>query len=209
QSRRNEREEIRRRLAMTCADEDYYGGERALRKPSLQARLQSGMNLQICYVNEAPTEDTSACPAAPSATTLEHPAACRQTLQSQSADCLLNTNDSKDFFMTQAQLQAEARVALAQARPMAHMQLEVERQLRKKSPIAEIVGIPGIGDGKRRHIRPQLMYQMNLAQIQVVVNDLHAQIESLNEELVLLLVERDDLHMEQDSMLVDIEDFTR
>lgn len=31
----------------------------------------------------------------------------------------------------------------------------------------------------------------------------------LNESLVRFLMERDDLHMEQDSMLVDIEDLTR
>jgi len=31
----------------------------------------------------------------------------------------------------------------------------------------------------------------------------------LNEKLVKLLIQRDDLHMEQDSMLVDIEDLTR
>lgn len=45
QARRNDREEIRRKLAM--GDEDYYGGERTLRKPNLQTRLQGGMNLQV------------------------------------------------------------------------------------------------------------------------------------------------------------------
>ena len=40
------------------------------------------------------------------------------------------------------------------------------------------VGIPGIGDGKKVQLGPQLMYSMNVAQLQVVVNDLHAQIES-------------------------------
>jgi len=56
QSRRNDREEIRRKLAMGF-DEDYYGGERVVKKPSLQTRLQGGMNLQICFVNEAALAD--------------------------------------------------------------------------------------------------------------------------------------------------------
>ena len=34
-------------------------------------------------------------------------------------------------------------------------------------------------------------------------------IADLNEELVQMLMERDELHMEQDSMLVDVEDLTR
>lgn len=50
---------------------------------------------------------------------------------------------------------------------------------------------------------------MNVAQLQVIVNDLLSQIKSLNEDLVHMLLDRDDLHMEQDSMLVDIEDLTR
>lgn len=50
---------------------------------------------------------------------------------------------------------------------------------------------------------------MNVAQLQIIINDLHSQIEVLNENLVEYLMSRDDLHMEQDSMLVDIEDLTR
>lgn len=109
--------------------------------------------------------------------------------------------------MRQARLQAEARMALAQAKEMARMQMEVERQQRKKSPIAEIVGI-AFPDGRHRLSR-QMLTDMNVAQLQVIVNDLHSQIESHNEDLVRFLLERDDLHMEQDSMLVDIEDMTR
>ena len=50
---------------------------------------------------------------------------------------------------------------------------------------------------------------MNIAQLQVLANDFHARIETLNEHLMEGLLLRDDLHMEQDSMLVDIEDLTR
>ena len=56
QSRRTDREEIRRKLAMG-GDEDYYGGERAFKKPNLQTRLQSGMNLQICFMNDTAVAD--------------------------------------------------------------------------------------------------------------------------------------------------------
>ena len=41
---------------MAGADEEYYGGEKLLKKPNLQTRLQSGMNLQICFMNEASVE---------------------------------------------------------------------------------------------------------------------------------------------------------
>lgn len=54
-----------------------------------------------------------------------------------------------------------------------------------------------------------MLTDMNIAQLQVIVNELHTQIEFLNEKLVQFLMERDELHMSQDSMLVDIEDLTR
>jgi hypothetical protein len=52
QARQSDREEIRRKLAMGAGDEDYYGGERSFKKPSLSSRLQTGKNLQLCYMND-------------------------------------------------------------------------------------------------------------------------------------------------------------
>ena len=50
--------------------------------------------------------------------------------------------------------------------------------------------------------------RLNVAQLQLIQNDYLAQIETLNEELVGLLVTRDELGMEQDAMLTDIEDLS-
>ena len=57
-----------------------------------------------------------------------------------------------DFVRHQAQLQTEARLALAQAKQMARMQMEIERQSRN-SPISDVVrvafqkvGGTGVGD---------------------------------------------------------------
>ncbi|XP_018329798.1 uncharacterized protein LOC108740099 isoform X2 [Agrilus planipennis] len=236
--RRTDREEIRRRLAMG-AEEDYFS-DRPGKKPSLQARLQSGMNLQICFMNEnvSDTESPNSDSENPVTNSKEH----KKSPQLKGPSTMLSNNNSSqavrpatlaitesqtlaspasqesesegDFFTRQAKLQTEARMALAQAKEMARMQMELERQHQVKSPITEMVrnslekvGIP-FPEEKRRLSR-QILTEMNIAQLQVIVNDLHTQIETLNETLVKFLMERDDLHMEQDSMLVDIEDLTR
>lgn len=220
---RNDREEIRRKLAMGPDNEDYYGGERIGKRPSLQARLQSGMNLQICFMNETAVEQdvgesnvADVPPAKPPRKSpsqdevkVESPilAAVNNVAAAVKVTVTSSAEEPTDFLSRQAKLQAEARLALAQAKQMARMQIEVEKQRKKKSPIAEMVGIPF--PDCRRKLSRHVLTDMNVAQLQVIVNDLHSQIESLNEELVHLLLERDDLHMEQDSMLVDIEDLTR
>ncbi|XP_043287467.1 uncharacterized protein [Venturia canescens] len=237
--RRNDREEIRRRLAMGPDAEDLRA-ERG-RKPSLQSRLQSGMNLQICFMNESPSDTESPSSekdSSPSASDLSslskieqqsHRFASRPQLLSlpplrvdtanptscsASSSSSVEPLDEADFFARQARLQTEARMALAQAKEMAHMQMEVERQRLKQSPITEMVrsslekvGVQ-LGEDRRRLSRV-LLTELNVAQLQVVANDLHARIAMLNEALVEGLLRRDDLHMEQDSMLVDVEDLTR
>ena len=60
---------------------------------------------------------------------------------------------------------------------MARMQLEVEKQSKKKSPVADMVGIPTLGGGRRLRLHPGKLHEMNIAQLQVLVNDLHSQIE--------------------------------
>ncbi|XP_046402712.1 uncharacterized protein LOC124168478 [Ischnura elegans] len=271
--RRNDREEIRRRLAMGPEADDCFAPGR---KPSLQSRLQSGMNLQICFMNEtlsdgespSGSDDSPSPPLSSSLPSLPHPLhpSSRDLSSAQTAHAdnmakapprtlslkssvlsschggvasslpvggvvgkwdVLGSSGSEqpqslkakwegeDFFGRQARLQAEARVALAQAKEMAHMQMEVERQrLKANSPITQMVRASLLKVGlvfpvDRRRVSRQMLTEMNVAQLQVIVNDLHTQIEVLNEDLVKLLMERDDLHMEQDSMLVDIEDLTR
>ncbi|KAF5910499.1 hypothetical protein HPG69_013349 [Diceros bicornis minor] len=119
--------------------------------------------------------------------------------------------DDMDFLTRQKKLQAEAKMALAMAKPMARMQVEVEKQNRKKSPVADLLPhMPHISEClMKRNLKPTDLRDMTIGQLQVIVNDLHSQIESLNEELVQLLLIRDELHTEQDAMLVDIEDLTR
>ena len=47
--------------------------------------------------------------------------------------------EPKDFLSHQAKLQEEARMALAQAKEMARMQMQIEKQTQVKSPITDIV----------------------------------------------------------------------
>ncbi|MEQ2224571.1 IQCJ-SCHIP1 readthrough transcript protein, partial [Ilyodon furcidens] len=122
-------------------------------------------------------------------------------------------DDCSGFWRVQRKLQEEARVALALARPMARMQVEVERQiqLHRRSPVADLLPhLPHISEGLVKwNLKRGDMRDMSLGQLQVITNDLHSQIQNLNEELVQLLLMRDELHVEQDAMLVDIEDLTR
>ncbi|CAG0885662.1 unnamed protein product [Cyprideis torosa] len=111
------------------------------------------------------------------------------------------------FATIQQRLQWEAKMALAQAGHMAQMQMEVERQKKKKSSIGEKINLPDFCSGQRRLSRPVLS-KLNGKQLMAIVKDFELQIQSLNQELVQHLVLRDDLHMQQDSMLVDIEDMS-
>lgn len=117
----------------------------------------AGMNLQICFMNEtssdteSPGSENDTSPGStPTSLGLKQLGGKQQaptrpqmlSLPSLRLDTGANSTppvDEADFFARQARLQAEARMALAQAKEMAHMQMEVERQRLKQSPITEMV----------------------------------------------------------------------
>lgn len=80
--------------------------------------------------------------------------------------------------------------------------LQMERQKQKESPITNIIrsSVEKVGinfPAEKRRVSRQMLTDMNVAQLQIIVNDFHSQIECLNEQLVKFLMDRDDLHMSQ------------
>uniref|UniRef100_A0A1A9W5D6 SCHIP-1 domain-containing protein n=1 Tax=Glossina brevipalpis TaxID=37001 RepID=A0A1A9W5D6_9MUSC len=259
--RRNDREEIRRRLAMgsegTCQELPTV---RSVWKPNSQSQLQNDFTraTEIASDTETNSSDSETCPKlsktkVPNSTSTSfasitavdkslHPYHGRPlTIVSSSSNNTNNNHNNNnnnnnnlnnqtqadnlvesyskedmecDFFTKQAKLQIEARMALAQAKEMAHMQMEIDRQNQRVSPITEIVrdSLQKIGirmSNDKRRVSRQMLTELNIAQLQILVNNLHTHIEELNETLVNYLMERDDFHVNQDSMLVDIEELTR
>ncbi|XP_042573881.1 schwannomin-interacting protein 1-like isoform X1 [Cyprinus carpio] len=179
--------------------------------------FRMGVNLQMCFVNDSSSDRDSDAEDSRTETSLDTPLSpmSKQSSSLSDRDTGEEDLDSEDseFWRIQRRLQEEARVALALARPMARMQVEVERQiqLHRRSPVADLLPhLPHISESlMKRNLRPVDLRDMSLGQLQVITNDLHSQIQGLNEELVQLLLMRDELHMEQDAMLVDVEDLTR
>ncbi|XP_049602906.1 schwannomin-interacting protein 1 isoform X1 [Syngnathus scovelli] len=220
-AQRNERESIRQKLALGSFYDDEPVIFTSCSKSDLSSRFHSGVNLQVCFVNDSSSSDKdSDAEDSRTETSLDTPLSpvSKQSSSLSDRDTAEEDSDPLDdcggFWRVQRRLQEEARVALALARPMARMQVEVERQIQqqhRRSPVADLLPhLPHISEClMKRNLRRGDMRDMSLGQLQVITNDLHSQIQSLNEELVQLLLLRDEQHVEQDAMLVDIEDLTR
>ncbi|CAF4018629.1 unnamed protein product, partial [Rotaria magnacalcarata] len=204
-ARLNDRDEIRRKLAAgnesEGENEDYYTSDYIKKTMATTThRRRQGSNLQICFVNEhhQATESSGNDPIS----------ARLKNSKSDDTKASTLTNNGEDILAKQQKLKEEAKVALVLGAKMARMQVQIERRAlkKKKSPLYDIIGINTNGD---KPLTLRMLEDMNIGQLQVIVNDLHCQIEGHNEELVNLLMERDTLSMEQDSILVDIEDLTK
>nr|CAH8874314.1 unnamed protein product [Trichobilharzia regenti] len=110
----------------------------------------------------------------------------------------------QELIRNHKRFQSETQIAVVQVPKISAMQAEVERmKIPSLSPnVAKLLRI----DLKRFRMCKNELIKFSASQLEVIMNDLHARIEGLNDSLMLLLVERDDLHLEQGGKMVALED---
>ncbi|VDM97605.1 unnamed protein product [Thelazia callipaeda] len=198
-------EQVRRRLALQV--DQYTAGPvpRVYTRPSksnLGFRLQTAMNLQVCYISdlkdedereeEESSDDDCFVPKSKSAPNLRSSVIDGSNLnasQLRQAISVINKEEKRQV------LEEETKLMLAKAKQAAKMQMEIE----KLNTDRFITTIPP------KTSRLQLS-KMTRRQLIEMSEQLIKCIDEENAELMRLLVEKDSLHMQQDSMLVDIED---
>jgi len=208
-ARENARENIRKKLAMEAGKEK-----------------SDSCDLQICFMNEFASDDElsdSKEDTEPAGMSTEEitagniskrvsqiivpltPVVKQDTHRSDETPNLQPEDINYSFHSEVARLQRHAREGLVKARGKARVDIQdrINTRHQTNQKLFSLVGLPQFSKLNRRTIS-----RLNVAQLQLIQNDYLAQIEGLNEELVSLLVARDDLVMEQDAMLTDIEDLS-
>jgi len=132
----------------------------------------------------------------------------------------LQLQNNVAFFEQLASIQTRARRELRQAQTSASRAVEADRRSRDlKKQIVEVLSCSSksgsesiVGVGKHsssRKLNRRVLTRLNVGQLQVVLNFFLSKIETLNDNLVEYLLTRDELAIEQDSLLTDIEDITK
>lgn len=125
---RNDRETIRKKLAMDSGAENEMFRTQPSFKKAYSAK-PANTNLQICFMNE---EQEGSNPP-PTQSSDKSNTNRREILNGCGNTTNKEEGEDKTFLMKQVKLQQEAKIALAQASTMAHMQLEVEKEMKKKN----------------------------------------------------------------------------
>jgi hypothetical protein len=130
----------------------------------------------------------------------------KETGQSNS----INGQSFESFEECHEHILSEAKKALKSAKEMASMQMQLEKQHNKARKVlgfntmdTEDIALPHV------NVTREFLLAVNKKQISEMITQLSQRTDNLNAKLLKLLEERDELNMEQDSLLMDIEDLTR
>ncbi|VDL82581.1 unnamed protein product [Nippostrongylus brasiliensis] len=202
--------QVRRRLALQA--DSWKGASPAVstrpHRSNLALRLQTAMNLQVCYINElaesaseseiSESDDEFMVPKSRSAPNLEgtsRPGSSKEDPYLRKLRDRAVREQHLDPSERQKLLHAETKTVLLNAKKSAQTALERYRSTKSRAS-----GVP-------RQAR-QYLRNMSMSDVLRIKNTMEQAIYRKNLELVQLLIERDSLHMEHDSLLVDIDDFT-
>ncbi|VDK50646.1 unnamed protein product [Anisakis simplex] len=198
---------VRRRLALQVDQLTAGPSPRVLTRPSksnLGFRLKTAMNLQVCYMNDieddedadsdSSSDDDFGVPKSKSAPNLRGHVHDGSSMNASQLRKQIASNQPNERRLV---LENETKLMLAKAKQTAKMQMELEKLYAPRSS-----KLP------KKVTRIQLS-KMSCRQLMEIYDQLSKRIDVENAELMRLLVERDSLHMQQDSMLVDIEDMIR
>ncbi|XP_039251415.2 uncharacterized protein LOC120328907 isoform X1 [Styela clava] len=126
----------------------------------------------------------------------------------------INTDDIPKPKTKQEQLELQARIAITQAHQEARRLAAEERRRNRKGSNAStdrLLNVP-LDDATRLKVKTRSLsrddcHNMTDGQLQVILNNMHAEKEALNDELKVILELRDDLRTEQDAKLIDVDDY--
>ncbi|KHN87269.1 Schwannomin-interacting protein 1 [Toxocara canis] len=196
-------EQVRRRLALQVDQLTAGPSPRVLTRPSksnLGFRLQTAMNLQVCYMNDMDddededddsSDDDFGVPKSKSAPNLRGHVQNGSNMNATQLRQYIASHEPSERRMV---LEEETKLMLAKAKETAKMQMELEKLYALR------------GNANPKKVTRVQLSKMTCRQLMDIYDQLSKRIDEENAELMRLLVERDSLHMQQDSMLVDIED---
>jgi hypothetical protein len=164
-------------------------------------------DLEICFINEKAFDDTEE---------VEEEEEDVNTSIVNTTNILLESDDieykeeegekityssTKQFELEKRRIKGSACQALAQCQQIARSQVMQEKQ--NRTSICKIKAIIGMDYSE---LNEHCLREMNFSSLQVILNDMADSVELYNKELVHLLISKDELQIEQESMLMDIGD---
>ncbi|KAK6466448.1 schwannomin-interacting protein 1-like [Huso huso] len=181
-------------------EEEEEGGDEEITRhvSELTSRLQSRMNLQLCFINnsESEEEEEEEEERRGKERGRENPAGCTGGRVPALEAPPLAPVARGNLVERQREVETEARRALARVR----------ERLEKRSQNQSCEGLAHTPDGRR--LQSADLHTLTIKQLDTLRKRLSQAVQDLSSELVGSLLSRDQLQTEQDAILLEVEDLT-